>query len=333
MLSVFPSFFMYDDILNTLKDFDKYVRARPDWKPAPKKAKCFTVNFEKLAIHHLASGPYSRFLDTLPTFPSVLPANFYLVPCAIKLPSGFNPADYEDVLTEFVSRLKHFKGNESKHVFFAVGDNFKKFDPLTQSIVFQASAHKKDDVHCMHYSSPIDRKLNRTQIKNCKYDISFQGCNTLHHVRTLVLNHIPILKSKGFKCFVQCTPRYFEELPVEKQENLQSQWIETLDSSKFILCPRGRGLSTVRTFESLSFGRIPVVYADDTKLPLENKINYSRIMVRIPEAEVNKTENYISNFISKYDLEEASKEARYIWEKYFSEDKFLMFIRTALASA
>jgi hypothetical protein len=328
VLFVYPQFFVYE-MRKILEDFDLYVKSRSDWSPVYKKIHTYSVNYKKLVVHLQSSGQYSKFLDSIIEFPTGNSPDYYLVPSAIKLPSECNVLEYSEVLENFVSSLPHFKGNEKKHIFFTVGDNFAQLQSLSNSIVFQSSAHKDNPVKCLHYSSPIDQNFSQTNICDCKYDVSFQGCGNLHPVRDRILRHIPKLELR-FKCFVHSTPHYFEELPENDKIELQKKWAITMDSSRFILCPRGRGLNTIRTFESLSFGRIPIVYADDTQLPLESHIDYSKIMVRIPESDVENTSYYLEQFLSQNDLEESSNYAKIVWKRYFSNEGFFSFICKSL---
>jgi hypothetical protein len=51
------------------------------------------------------------------------------------------------------------------------------------------------------------------------------------------------------------------------------------------LSPRGHGLSSYRFFESIYFNTIPVLFADDVKLPYTEIIDYSKISIKIDEVD------------------------------------------------
>ena len=68
-----------------------------------------------------------------------------------------------------------------------------------------------------------------------------------------------------------------------------------IDSSKFrsipsqsdyLLCPRGHGIWTYRFMESIHSGAIPVLIADDYRLPYEHAIDWDSIVLRIPEDKI-----------------------------------------------
>lgn len=70
---------------------------------------------------------------------------------------------------------------------------------------------------------------------------------------------------------------------------------ETLVRSKFVLCPRGAGTSSIRLFETLAAGRVPVIISDDWAPPVGPDWNgfairwpqgsYRGLVERLEEAE------------------------------------------------
>ena len=61
------------------------------------------------------------------------------------------------------------------------------------------------------------------------------------------------------------------------------------EASEFSAAPRGTNLFSYRFTEILSAGAIPVVYADNWMLPLEDLLVYDEFAVVIPEKDVNQT--------------------------------------------
>jgi hypothetical protein len=56
---------------------------------------------------------------------------------------------------------------------------------------------------------------------------------------------------------------------------------EMVARSKFVLCPRGRGTSSIRLYETMAAGRVPVVIADDWVPP--SGPHWDRFILRWPE--------------------------------------------------
>jgi hypothetical protein len=67
----------------------------------------------------------------------------------------------------------------------------------------------------------------------------------------------------------------------KNQEQEKVEYQDILARSRFSLCPRGTGPSTIRFWESLQAGAIPVVIADDFVLP--DGFNWKEAIIQIPE--------------------------------------------------
>jgi hypothetical protein len=64
-------------------------------------------------------------------------------------------------------------------------------------------------------------------------------------------------------------------------EARKARYRETLSRTRFVLCPRGRGTSSFRLYETLAAGRVPVIIADDW-VPPEGP-DWDRFVIRWPE--------------------------------------------------
>jgi len=102
------------------------------------------------------------------------------------------------------------------------------------------------------------------------------------------------------------------------QSDQDMRFIKFLKRSKFVLCPRGKGASTWRLFETMRAGRIPVV-ASDSWLPPKGP-DWSSFCIRVPE---NKISSIPALLESKEQHAEAMGErARKSWEQHFSMDSY-----------
>jgi len=63
---------------------------------------------------------------------------------------------------------------------------------------------------------------------------------------------------------------------------LRQAYLEDLDDSDYVLCARGQGNYSLRLFETLAMGRIPVVLDTDLVLPFEDEIDWRSLVVWIP---------------------------------------------------
>jgi len=70
----------------------------------------------------------------------------------------------------------------------------------------------------------------------------------------------------------------------ELYERQRNRYLSTMRRSKFVLCPRGAGTGSVRLFETLASGRVPVIISDDWVAPEE--VHWPTLSIRVPESEI-----------------------------------------------
>ena len=112
------------------------------------------------------------------------------------------------------------------------------------------------------------------------------------------------------------------ELPPEQA---RKEFIDSIIESDFVLTPKGDGNYSNRFLEVLSLGRIPVIIDTDTILPFEDRIDYSKIVVRVPMEHIANTAQYIREFYDALSEEEwkSRQELAYeTFEKYLRQDAF-----------
>jgi hypothetical protein len=102
---------------------------------------------------------------------------------------------------------------------------------------------------------------------------------------------------------------WFFSQPNEIQQKLEIEYKRVLESTKFALCPPGTGPSSLRLFEAMSVGCIPIIF-NDLKLPT----NLDGLVVRSNYSDFKngKTKSILENM----DISEISKK---IYEIYWAE--------------
>lgn len=102
---------------------------------------------------------------------------------------------------------------------------------------------------------------------------------------------------------------------------------EVMLRSKFVLCPRGHGTSSIRFYETLAAGRVPVVIADDWLPPFD--IDTSAFALRWPEGT---TEGLIEMLEAEEPrASELGTAARETYETYFAPNVRFHHIAEAIA--
>jgi hypothetical protein len=107
----------------------------------------------------------------------------------------------------------------------------------------------------------------------------------------------------------------YGELSEEERTQLETQYVDVSHRSKFILCPRGRGASSIRLFESLRMGRPPVIISD-AWVPPEGP-DWDAFSVRVPEDRVADIPDILASHAHRAaDMGQAARQA---WKDWFAE--------------
>lgn len=150
-----------------------------------------------------------------------------------------------------------------------------------------------------HYNPIYNEKINIKKISDRKYNFSFIGDYNTHFNRQKLRN------IKDENKYISHTGKWFFEKPLDEQKILKNLYVDILNDTKMSLCPRGTGPSTLRFFESLSVGSIPIVF---NKLKIPYEINQNIFEVDIDE--------FINRPIIDID-EKLEEKSKFIYEYYW----------------
>lgn len=211
--------------------------------------------------------------------------------------------------------------SSGKIIVMQLGDLDETLPCLKNYKVLKNNSNKMDSEDALPYFTD---GVEVSDIEECAYDISFQGSlNTFQDLRLHLPEALRRAGGQGLRTFFREVDVYAVRRP-ESIFETRSSYRLLLSNSKFVLAPRGVASNSIRFFEALSFGRIPILLADDVKLPLESMIDYGQFIVRVPEKHILRVAEYVADFVSKNDLRKASLLAASIWQKHLSSyDSFL----------
>lgn len=103
------------------------------------------------------------------------------------------------------------------------------------------------------------------------------------------------------------------------------EYVQNMLESDYIVCMRGGGNFSVRFYEALSMGRIPVFVDTDSILPYEHIINYRRFCIWVEQENVSRAIERIAEFHALGSEEQfcaIQHESRRTWVEYLSRDGF-----------
>jgi hypothetical protein len=93
-------------------------------------------------------------------------------------------------------------------------------------------------------------------------------------------------------------------------------YAEILNDSKFVLCPRGVGPSSLRLFETMRSGRVPVIITDEWVEP--DGPDWQHFSVRVSERDVSQIPGLIETLEDR--AQRMGGLAREAWCKWFAKD-------------
>ncbi|MEK7172576.1 MAG: exostosin family protein, partial [Patescibacteria group bacterium] len=112
-------------------------------------------------------------------------------------------------------------------------------------------------------------------------------------------------------------------------EEARKEYIDNISNSDFTLAVKGYGNFSLRFYETLSLGRIPLFINTDCVLPLEDRIDYRDFVVFIDYKNLNQVDKIVADFYENMTGEkfiEMQKRAREVFEKYLRIDAFFALI-------
>jgi hypothetical protein len=123
------------------------------------------------------------------------------------------------------------------------------------------------------------------------------------------------------RSFFQNTTSDFDRVlhgKMDKRERLDydRRYAELTKASKFVLCPRGLSASSIRLFETMRIGRVPVILSDDWMPPVGPL--WEEFSIRVAEREFDQ----IPQLLEKRESEAVAMGnlARKEWEQWFSDE-------------
>lgn len=159
----------------------------------------------------------------------------------------------------YASLSEYFKHLNITKVFSTLHDTNVKLDGIDVIPISFAFGNTFD--------SDIDKDIT----------ISFVGSYTTHPIRQTIKDNI-----QG-PYFIYRDQYHVGSDVFEEKVEVEAEYKDVLERSRFSLCPRGSSPSSVRFWESLSCGAIPVLVSDDWDLP---EWDWDNTIIRLYESDI-----------------------------------------------
>ncbi len=222
-------------------------------------------------------------------------------------------------MRSFVTTLSYFTDREESHVFFSDHDSAARYH--TGSIWYRASVDESQhDKFC--FSLPYQTE-DQSAYLHFNPDVirchtSFVGYIGTRRERAALLNGV-IQETRLVSIFdtVDCFHGHQTE---DIRQQRRTLYLKTMSESLTVLCPEGAGVNSIRFFETLSMGRIPVLVSN-ALLPYQDRIDYDRFILRINPQHQGQAGAILLAWLESRSSEEimnCCRLARETWEQWFS---------------
>ena len=113
---------------------------------------------------------------------------------------------------------------------------------------------------------------------------------------------------------IERTEPFWESTGAEQQIGFKQQYALNVRQSRFVLCPRGVGVSSYRLFEVMQSGRVPVILSDHWVPP--PWFDWKSCSLRVPERHVASLPEICLEALPRW--ESMAHQAQQQWERWFS---------------
>lgn len=232
----------------------------------------------------------------------------------------------------FLRQLPYFLEYEDKHVLFNFHDRGQPL--LTTALVVTDDPRKSntDDPHVAcypHFPKPhVLKAAPNFKFGQIRYDVCFVG--TLSDTARVEMIK-SIASEQSLRSFLRYpntldwndpNTSYLHMKDEAQRRELEMVYVNSAVKSWAMLCPRGMGSSSIRFYEALCLGRIPVHISDEYVFPFADRINYSRFCIDISQDDVPVMGKILASWFRKKkpeELAELCREARAAYEEHFQE--------------
>ncbi len=228
-----------------------------------------------------------------------------------------------------IYKLPYFKGNESRHCFLDVSDNFTR--PLElPCIFFRCDARTwmlSTDIGTVQMAWPVEDFAECIELPagGFKYDVGFHGwlssdarANASQSCLSNTALNCDISRYMDFAGYLS-VPTHEKYNPDEFSRR-RTEFIRSMRESRVSLCPESiPGVLPYRFFEAMSAGRVPILVGSSYVLPFADEIPYDSFCLFIDRSRASIASHEIEKFlrsITDEGLIEKGQIARHFWEQY-----------------
>lgn len=245
------------------------------------------------------------------------------------------PCDIRHVTNDLIHELPYMKGNEQRHCMYCISDRPNRAIGLP-AIIFRADANRglvAQEPTTVPWAWPvnptrdIDRFIHAPR-EGFKYDVCFVGWNSTQ-LNDVVCNSVQ--RQGHLATYVHLNPEFYGSYEsrndTDKIVRFRNLFLDVMHNSRLSLCARSiaEGVVRYRFYEALAMGRIPVHFNDNVYLPFQDKIDYNRCSIHLPESDGARCGDILRKWLDTHsddEIIEMGKYGRWAWETWMDGDRW-----------
>lgn len=119
----------------------------------------------------------------------------------------------------------------------------------------------------------------------------------------------------------------------ENRKKTTNEYYKNQIDSDFVVCVRGVGNFSLRFYESLAMGSIPIFIDTDSPLPDISPLNWNEYIVVIDKKNISRADELVVKWMDGKNLFEQKQKCRELWKSHFRVDNFWINELNKLRSA
>lgn len=216
-----------------------------------------------------------------------------------------------------------------------IGDPLLKYFN-TQDVIFSTYTSKPRIGFCGQTNDSVMnalKEISRTSFRNLKYYLNLrkespQKIQSTSYLRGQVLKIIK--KSTVLQDdFIERKKYRAGVVTKEDRQKTTLEFYNNIKETDYTVCVRGGGNFSVRFYEALAMGRIPIFINTDCILPLADKTNWEKHVVWVEENELDQLEKKVLDFHQQFtpskfkNLQESNRK---LWKEQLTLGGFFTII-------
>ena len=128
---------------------------------------------------------------------------------------------------------------------------------------------------------------------------------------------------------------YFEHVDKTIRPKFHEDFIENLEWSHYVICVRGAGNFSIRLFEVLAAGRIPIILDSGMAMPCDDVIDWRDVGLWFSMRDLDTLAERIAEYhqsLGPAGLERRASKNREIWQNYLSLEGFRRYVTSRLVA-